>query len=83
MYRSVLALLFASVLLLSGCAVGQKNMPLSGGRLLLGHGTADAVHPRRYRRRERLCQRHLRDGRRLQVRLQGRDRLSGNGARGV
>ena len=38
---------------------------------------------RRYRRRERLCQRHLRGGRRLQDRLQGRDRLSGNGARGV
>ena len=27
MYRSVLALLFASVLLLSGCTAGQKNMP--------------------------------------------------------
>ena len=27
MYRSVLALLFASVLLLGGCAAGQKNMP--------------------------------------------------------
>ena len=27
MYRSVLALLFASVLLLSGCAVGQQTVP--------------------------------------------------------
>ena len=27
MDRSVLALLFASVLLLSGCTAGQKNMP--------------------------------------------------------
>ena len=27
MYRSVLALLFASVLLLSSCTAGQKNMP--------------------------------------------------------
>ena len=27
MYRSVLALLFAAVLLLSGCAVGQRYMP--------------------------------------------------------
>ena len=27
MYRSVLALLFASVLLLSGCAVGQRTVP--------------------------------------------------------
>jgi len=26
-YRSVLALLFASVLLLSGCAVGQQTVP--------------------------------------------------------
>ena len=38
---------------------------ISGGRLLLGHGTADAVHSRRHRRRERLCQRHLRGGRGL------------------
>ena len=78
MYRRVLPLLLAAVLLLSGCAAGQKNMPqktdekemtgqpsdmsgegehvygyhgkrhISGGRLLLGHGTADAVHPRRH-----------------------------------
>ena len=27
MYRSVLALLFAMALLLSGCTAGQKNMP--------------------------------------------------------
>ena len=27
MYRSVLALLFASVLLLGGCAVGQQTVP--------------------------------------------------------
>ena len=27
MYRSVLALLFASVLLLSGCAAGQQTVP--------------------------------------------------------
>ena len=27
MYRSVLALLFASVLLLSGCAIGQQTVP--------------------------------------------------------
>ena len=27
MYRSVLALLFAAVLLLSGCAVGQQTVP--------------------------------------------------------
>ena len=27
MYRSVLVLLFASVLLLSGCAVGQQTVP--------------------------------------------------------
>ena len=27
MYRSVLALLFASVLLLSGCAVGKQTVP--------------------------------------------------------
>ena len=27
MHRSVLALLFASVLLLSGCAVGQQTVP--------------------------------------------------------
>ena len=27
MYRSVLALLFTSVLLLSGCAVGQQTVP--------------------------------------------------------
>ena len=27
MHRSVLALLFTSVLLLSGCTAGQKNMP--------------------------------------------------------
>ena len=32
MYRSVLALLFASVLLLSGCAVGQQYMPKEKSR---------------------------------------------------
>ena len=37
----------------------------------------------RHRCRERLCQRHLRGGRRLQDRLQGRDRLSGGRAGGV
>ena len=61
----------------------HRQCHLSGGRLLLGHGTADAVHPRRHRRRERLRQRHLRGGRRLQDRLQGRDRLSGDRAGGI
>ena len=32
MHRSVLALLFASVLLLSGCAVGQQYMPKEKSR---------------------------------------------------
>ena len=77
MYRSVLALLFAAVLLLGAAPPGSRlcrrkradrkqtwtarlltgltrrspiwiprKCHLSGGRLLLGHGTADAVHPR-------------------------------------
>ena len=86
MYRSVLALLFATVLLLGGCAAGQQTVPKekSGQEANMdgaafdrsdeeitymdttenvvsiwraaasGHGTADAVHPRRYRRQERL-----------------------------
>ncbi len=32
MYRRVLPLLLAAVLLLSGCAAGQKNMPQKNGR---------------------------------------------------
>ena len=104
MYRRVLPLLLTAVLLLSGCASGQKNMPqktdekemtdqpsdMSGegsmymdttenviylaggcfwgmGQLMQSiPGVIDA---------ESGCQRHLRGGRRLQDRLQGRDRL--------
>ena len=38
MYRSVLALLFASVLLLSGCAVGQQTVPKEKKRTGSNHG---------------------------------------------
>ena len=102
MHRSVLALLFASVLLLGGCAVGQQTVPKekSGQEANMGGqafdrsdeeitymdtkdnviylaggcfwGMEQLMSPsRRYRRRERLRQRHLRGGRRLQDRLQG------------
>ena len=106
MYRSVLALLFAAVLLLGGCAAGKQTVPkeksgqetnmdglafdrsdeeitymdttenviyLAGGcfwgmeQLMQSiPGVIDA---------ESGCPRHLRGGRRLQDRLQGRDRL--------
>ena len=115
MYRSVLALLFTAVLLLSGCAAGQQTVPkeksgqetnmdglafdrsdeeitymdtkdnviyLAGGCFWGMEQLMQSI-PRRYRRRERLRQRHLRGGRRLQDRLQGRDRLSGDRAGGI
>ena len=105
--------MYRRVLLLSGCAAGQKNMPLktdekemtgqssdmSGEGSMYMDTTENVIYlaggcfwgmeqlmqsiPRRYRCRERLCQRHLRGGRRLQDRLQGRDRLSGGRTGGV
>ena len=56
---------------------------LSGRRLLLGHGAAHAIHPRRHRRPKRLRQRHLRGGCHLPDRLQGRHRLPGDCAGGI
>ena len=115
MYRSVLALLFAAVLLLSGCAVGQQTVPkeksgqktnmdgaafdrsdeeitymdtkdnviyLAGGCFWGMEQLMQSI-PGRYRRRERLRQRHLRGGRRLPNRLHGQHGLSGDRAGGI
>ena len=113
MYRRVLPLLLTAVLLLSGCASGQKNMPqktdekemteqpsdMSGEGSMYMDTTENVIYlaggcfwgmeqlmqsiPRRHRCRERLCQRHLRGGRRLQDRLQREHRLPGDRAGGV
>ncbi len=104
MYRRVLPLLLTAVLLLSGCAAGQKNMPQKTGEKemtgqpsdMSGEGSMymDTTENVIYLAggcfwgmeqlmqsipgvidAESGCQRHLRGGRRLQDRLQGRDRL--------
>ena len=104
MYRRVLPLLLTAVLLLSGCASGQKNMPqktdekemtdqpsdMSGEGSMYMDTTENVIYLAGgcFWGMEQLmqsipgvidtesgCQRHLRGGRRLQDRLQGRDRL--------
>ena len=106
MHRSVLALLFAAVLLLSGCAAGQQTVPKeksgretnmdgqafdrSGEEITYMDTTDNVIYLAGgcFWGMEQLmqsipgvidaesgCQRHLRGGRRLQDRLQGRDRL--------
>ena len=95
MYRRVLPLLLTAVLLLSGCAAGQKNMPqktdekemtgqpsdMSGEGSMYMDTTENVIYlaggcfwgmeqlmqsiPGVIDARERLCQRHLRGGRRL------------------
>ena len=104
MYRRVLPLLLTAVLLLSGCAAGQKNMPqktdekemtgqpsdMSGEGSMYMDTTENVIYLAGgcFWGMEQLmqsipgvidaesgCQRHLRGGRRLQDRLQGRDRL--------
>lgn len=108
MYRRVLPLLLTAVLLLSGCAAGQKNMPqktdekemtgqpsdMSGEGSMYMDTTENVIYlaggcfwgmeqlmqsiPG-----ERLCQRHLRGGCRLQDRLQREHRFPGDRAGGV
>ena len=104
MYRRVLPLLLTAVLLLSGCASGQKNMPqktdekemtdqpsdMSGEGIMYMDTTENVIYLAGgcFWGMEQLmqsipgvidaesgCPRHLRGGRRLQDRLQGRDRL--------
>ena len=104
MYRRVLPLLLTAVLLLSGCAAGQKNMPqktdekemtgqpsdMSGEGSMYMDTTENVIYLAGgcFWGMEQLmqsipgvidaesgCPRHLRGGRRLQDRLQGRDRL--------
>ena len=107
MYRRVLPLLLTAVLLLSGCAAGQKNMPqktdekemtgqpsdMSGEGSMYMDTTENVIYlaggcfwgmeqlmqsiPGVIDAAERLCQRHLRGGRRLPDRLQGRTPASG------
>ena len=96
MYRRVLPLLLTAVLLLSGCTAGQKNMPqkmdekemtgqpsdMSGEGSMYMDTTENVIYLAGgcFWGMEQLM---LRGGRRLQDRLQGRDRLSGGRAGGV
>ena len=104
MYRRALLLLLTAVILLSGCAAGQKNTPqkaevneicgqpsdISGEERVYMDTTENVIYLAGgcFWGLEQLmqsipgvidaesgCQRHLRGGRRLQDRLQGRDRL--------
>ena len=104
MYRRGLPLLLTALLLLSGCAVGQRNMPqkteaqemtgqpsdMSGEGSMYMDTTENVIYLAGgcFWGMEQLmqsipgvidaesgCPRHLRGGRRLQDRLQGRDRL--------